>query len=207
MAFILYSITNQVDRKIYFGITKCPLQKRWNEHKHSLKNGSSHLHRAMRKYGVKNFIMRNEREFDEESKMYKAEIDMIALHKSNNPKYGYNNSIGGEHSSKGKKLSKETKRKISQYQLGRKRRPHSKEAKENMRKAALGRDMSKAVKESADKSRGKPSHNRKPVILNRKVKYDSIKLAAESNNILMTSIINNIKGLSKKTKVGIWNYL
>ena len=49
--------------------------------------------------------------------------------------------------------------------------------------------------------------NKKKIILNGEIKYDSITEASKITGIGITSICNNLKGLSKTTKAGIWEYL
>ena len=203
---IVYRITNLINGKLYFGITKCKLRKRWNEHRYNSKHKNSHIYLAMRKYGIENFIIEIVKNCDSEYEMYELEKRLIAKYKSNNRLYGYNNSTGGEISSKGKKLSKEVRKKISEYQKNRKRKPHTKEAKKNMSKAAKGRDMSKVIEASIKKTKGKPAHNRKKVVLNKNEFFDSITEASIKKGISVGSIHNNINGLSKKTKLGKWEY-
>lgn len=203
---IVYRIKNKQNDKLYFGITKCSLKKRWSEHKCKSKTGKSHLHNAMRKYGIDSFDIDMVKICDNEDEMYSLEIDLIKKHKTNNPKYGYNNSIGGEKSSLGKRLSEEVKAKISKSQKGKKRRPHSIESRKKMSESAKGRDMSKAVNKSAKLRRGKPAKNRKPVVLCDGRMFNSISEAAAFFEISIGSISNNLNGISKTTKVGKWEY-
>lgn len=158
---IVYKITNILNGKLYFGITKYSLQKRWNEHKCKSKSGKSHLYLAIRKYGITNFIIEKICECKTEYEMYDLEVYFIKLHKTNNPDFGYNNSIGGEFSSKGKKLSEETKLKISKYQKERIRKPHSEETKKRMRDAALKNKSYLNLKKTYGHNKGKPAHNKK----------------------------------------------
>lgn len=203
---ICYKITNSINNKVYIGITKCSLKKRWNEHKSKAKKGKYYLHRAIRKYGVDKFNIEVLKTFEEESDMYNYEIETIKKLKSNDRLFGYNNSKGGEVSSKGIKMTEETKAKISNYQKHRIRKPHSEETKRKMSEKAKGRDMSKAIEASLINRKGKPSNNTTKVILNDKIIFDSLTLASKEYNISVSSISNNIKGKSKKTKVGIWKY-
>lgn len=75
-----------------------------------------------------------------------------------------------------------------------------------MSKIAKGRDMSKAIQSSVIKNRGKQSHNIRAVILNNNKEYSSITVASKKTDVGITSIHNNLKGLSKSTKVGVWEY-
>ncbi len=158
---IVYKITNNINGKLYFGITKCDLNKRWAEHKCKSKTNNSHLGLAIRKYGIVNFKIESIKVCDSESEMYDLEVEFIKEYKTNNPLFGYNNSTGGETSSKGKKLSKEAKVKISEYQKTRDRKPHSEETKLKMREAALKNKSYLNLIKSYGHNKGKPAHNKK----------------------------------------------
>ncbi len=204
MKNIVYKITNAINNKVYIGVTQHPLKKRWQQHKCNANKKSYHLYNAMKKYGFDNFNIEVFFEVNTKKEMLDKEIELISLHKSNDRRYGYNNSTGGESSRKGCKLTQEQKNKISHYQKHRKRKPHSEKTKMKMREKAKGRDMSLAVSASAKKRKGKPSHNRVKVILNDKEIFNSITEASLATGVLVTSIHNNLKGLSKTTKKGTW---
>lgn len=212
MNYQVYKITNKINGKLYFGITKCSLQKRWNEHKHnSLKNKKkTHLCLAIQKYGIENFIMELVENCLSEQEMYNTEIDLIKKYRTNEREFGYNNSKGGESSSFGKIVSDETKLIISKYQRERKRKPHSKETKEKMRKAAKGRNMSIPITASAKLRRGKPALNMVKVYSTDKdgnIKiYNSITEASKLTGILTGSIGNNLTNKSKTAGGLIWHY-
>ena len=59
MAFI-YKITNKINQKSYIGETTTTLKKRWHDHiRESFSEGHGynyHLHCAIRKYGLDNFV-------------------------------------------------------------------------------------------------------------------------------------------------------
>lgn len=121
------------NNKRYIGITGQNPNKRW-------KNGrgyerQNYFYSAIKKYGWNNIT--HEIVFSELTKKSAERIEqiLIVLFKSNNHKYGYNISIGGENGAigckktkeqkeylrsinLGKKLSEEHKRKISQSHLG-----------------------------------------------------------------------------------------
>jgi len=212
MNYLVYKITNNINSKLYFGITKCSLQKRWNEHRHnSLKSKKkSHLCLAIKKYGIENFTIELVKECLSEKEMYNMEINLIKEYRTNEREYGYNNSKGGESSSFGKTVSDETRLLISKYQTERKRNPHSGKAKENMRAAAKGRDMTIPVLASAKLRKGKPALNIVPVYSTDNegmiVKYSSLTEASNQTGILITSICNNLKNKSKTAGGLIWHY-
>jgi len=201
----IYRITNKINGKRYIGITRQNTSQRWASHIHQAKTGNNrHLYNAIRKYNKGNFyidcicIC-----FDESG--YEIEKQLIIDYDS--IKNGYNNSVGGEKSTLGCKWSKESRKKLSDTQKGKKRKPLSDELKKRLSEIAKGRDMTKAIKASIKANKGKPAHNRKPVILNDKVKFNSIREASQHFNCSMGSISNNLKGLSKTTKFGTWEYL
>lgn len=203
---ICYKITNLINNKVYIGVTKNTLSKRWNEHKSKSNSSNRHLYKSIKKYGICNFNIEVIKIFDNEVDMYNYEIESIKKYKSTNRLFGYNNSIGGEKSSKGKRLSLETKEKISKYQKNRLRLPHSEETKKKMSEKAKGRDMKKAVISSANKRRGNPSKNRVAVyqfdlLGNFIKKFDSYTEASYSVNGV-TSAFNALKRGKLKTYKG-----
>lgn len=209
MPFLVYKITNTINQKLYFGITKVSLSIRWTQHKHHAGRTKKkmHLYVAMKKYGFENFNIELVKSCETEQEMYNLEIELIKKHQSNNRLFGYNNSTGGEVSVMGMKHSKETREKISKMQRGRKGPPCSEEKKMKLRAKGIGRDMSKAIAAARMANAGKPKYNfMKPVILNNSVLYPSLTEAALKNGISVGSITQNLKGRSKTTKAGIWKY-
>ena len=95
----------------------------------------------MVKYGVEFFIISVVKVCSNEKEMYDLEKRCISKYKTNNREYGYNHSTGGEISSKGRFLSKETKSKISDYQKTRKRKPQS----EKLLKIQLKKEKAKKL--------------------------------------------------------------
>ena len=91
--------------KKYVGITRQRPEKRWNNGCGYVKN--EHFTRAIKKYGWEN-IDHMVIEVDTETEMYYLERYLIAYYNSNNPKYGYNNSRGGDSGGYGVVQSKET---------------------------------------------------------------------------------------------------
>ena len=54
----IYQITNLVNDKKYIGLTTSTIQERWKQHLQALDRGINYaLYRAMRKYGVENFLL------------------------------------------------------------------------------------------------------------------------------------------------------
>ena len=210
MKNIVYKITNIINDKLYFGVTQQEVKIRWQQHKCNSNKKSYYLYNAMKKYGIENFIIEVVFEANTKKEMLEKEIELITLFKTNNRLYGYNNSTGGESSRKGCKLTLEQRKKISEYQKTRIRNPHSKETKTAMSLSAKGRDMSKAIKSSANKRRGKKSYNIKSVYSvnskNQINNYESITDASKKTNISISSISNNLSNKSKTAGGLIWHY-
>lgn len=144
------------NNKKYFGITKQNVEDRW-------KNGDgyktqSYFWKAIQKYGWSNFkhIILYENLSREEA--CRIEQQLIAQHQSNNPKFGYNISSGGE-GPFGVVRSKETREKLRTANLG---KHHSEETKQKISEHSphynKGRKLSKEQAEKLHASRrGKPS--------------------------------------------------
>lgn len=112
MNYTIYMHEHRENGKKYIGITCQNPQKRWGNGKNYKK--TSYFRNAIDKYGWDMF--RHEILYTNLSKeeACKLEQELIKKYKTNDRKYGYNNSIGGEIGSLGNKhkLSEETKRKM-----------------------------------------------------------------------------------------------
>ena len=102
--------------KRYIGTTSRTVDERWRS------NGigyyaNKHFYSAIKKYGWDN-IVHIVMEVKSQSLMYFWEIVLINKYQTNNPKYGYNKSTGGEKSSFGYKFTEEAKRKLSERMKG-----------------------------------------------------------------------------------------
>lgn len=113
----VYIHTNQINHKVYIGITSQNPEKRWGKNGNRYKKNQPVFYNAIQKYGWNNFrhiIFAENLSKDEAMNM---EIRLIALYKSNchrhtNPEYGYNMTDGGE-GAVGTIRSEETKEKLS----------------------------------------------------------------------------------------------
>jgi group I intron endonuclease len=119
---IIYKITNKLNGKIYVGQTIRSLQERWRCHQCS--EACTHLHRAIKKYGVENFIVEQIDVATNREELNLKEQYWIEHYNCISPN-GYNLQNGGKHFNvsaetrerlsvalTGRKLSEETKRKI-----------------------------------------------------------------------------------------------
>lgn len=95
---IIYKITNLINNKIYIGETIRNLNVRWNEHKSEALGGrhgyTYHLHNAMRKYGIDNFIIEIIDNCPDEERFI-VESKYIQLYDATNPNKGYNAVLEG----------------------------------------------------------------------------------------------------------------
>lgn len=132
-AYSVYKLTSP-NGKIYIGITSKKPEYRWNGGKGYWQN--KHLYSAILKYGWMNF----KREILASGLTKKAacalEIELVKMHKSNNPKYGYNNSVGGEAPAAGRKATKEEiEKRVSKI----KGKPMSERGRKNISDAKSGK--------------------------------------------------------------------
>lgn len=108
--FYIYKITNLINGKIYIGKTYS-IRIRWSAHKSDARcyTPTTHLYRAMNKYGFKNFKIEELATFNTEKECLLAETAYIKKYHSNDRNIGYNLTEGGEGSS-GYKHTEETKK-------------------------------------------------------------------------------------------------
>lgn len=94
----IYKITNTINNKCYIGLSR-DIEYRWKEHKykaiHNKKCKNKPLYNAFKKYGIDNFVFEVLKECKEDE-LSDLEIFYINKYKSNNNKYGYNITGGGE---------------------------------------------------------------------------------------------------------------
>ena len=138
------------NNKYYVGITKQKLNDRW---KNKLGYQTQFLFwRAIQKYGwdnIEHIIVAENLTHDEACEL---EIALIAKYKSNNPKYGYNRTSGGDGTcnfSHPNPHDAEWRRKVGNANRGKKR---TEEAKQKMRDAKLGTHWSEERRKQYSKS-------------------------------------------------------
>ena len=108
--FIIYKHTNKINGKIYFGLTSQKPNDRW-QWGHGYK-GSPRFYNAIKKYGWKNFDHEILFENLTEQEAKEKETQLILEYKTNNDKFGYNLTNGGEYN----QMNEEIKQKISRTQ-------------------------------------------------------------------------------------------
>jgi group I intron endonuclease len=97
--FYVYKITNLINNKIYIGKTH-NINKRWKQHIRDANPESNtikyYIHKAINKYGKDNFIIEEIFQTEREEIALEKEIEFVKLFDSNNPKIGYNQTLGGD---------------------------------------------------------------------------------------------------------------
>lgn len=112
--WLIYSITNTVNGKVYIGQTRQGMARRKGEHIHRFNLGERDhkLYRAMRKYGIDKF------RFDvlccALKPGYLDELEKHFITENNSFQRGYNMTCGGD------SISDETRAKLSAIHMGRK---------------------------------------------------------------------------------------
>lgn len=149
---LIYKVINNTNLKIYIGQTILSLKRRKNIHENSKKDW--YFSRALRKYNKDNFKWEVIEECDSKEEMDEMEFHYIKQYNSFKPN-GYNLTLGGDgvvgykHTFEtkkklsdlniGKKLSKETLLKLSKAHKGFK---HSEESKKKMSETRKGKKLS-----------------------------------------------------------------
>jgi len=172
--YCIYLIINRVNLHLYVGQSKNP-RNRWTGHKTASKTEPFPLYKAMRKYGLENFlflIIRDKLTLDEANYYETYYINYFNTLKSAS---GYNATTGGLNH----KRSDEAKKRLSERQMGKK---CTDDAKRKLSKAHTGRLVS-------DETRIKKSNSLRNYFKNQKnfdtekykycYKCDSIKLKNE----------------------------
>lgn len=102
--------------RVYIGITSQKVKARWGNG--TSYKGNTYFTRAIKKYGWENFKHEIIATNLTESEAKNMEIELIKQYRSNERKYGFNISSGGE-SKKGTKISEEQKEIIRRANIGR----------------------------------------------------------------------------------------
>jgi group I intron endonuclease len=120
--FTIYKITNLINDKIYIGQTSRPIKKRLSAHINSANHGSGYaIHKAIRKYGSENFDIQEIDFAESKEEMNEKERFYVTEHKSNDPRVGYNMTVGGDGYTGTFFQTEETKKQISETMTGMKR--------------------------------------------------------------------------------------
>lgn len=94
---VIYKITNQINKKIYIGLTTNSVEERFRQHKMFAKTSNRRLYQAMRKYGVENFTIEIiDKSATTIEQLGNLERKYIYKYKSQDPNIGYNITAGGQ---------------------------------------------------------------------------------------------------------------
>lgn len=220
---VVYMVTNSVNGKRYIGITTRKFSKRINEHKYdslSRKHSNkSYFHKAICKYGFNKFIFEVIEEiFDNNyenlcNKLNDLEKYYIKYYNTYDKRFGYNLTLGGDgvrgfvmsdeqkkivsKTHKGKKLSDEHKKKISDFMNSNK----------NPRR---GKSMPNEVREKISKSHiglmvgdKNPMYGKKrPDLSERNLNsgYKILQIDTKAKNVI--KVWNSLREISRETG---WN--
>jgi group I intron endonuclease len=114
----VYFDLNKTNGKAYVGWTTKTAQERFEGHCERARNGSPYyFHRAIRKYGPDAFDVITVYKGDDAEEMKQVEKNYIAGMRTNDKRFGYNLTDGGE-GSLGYRHTDEAKKKMSSKQLG-----------------------------------------------------------------------------------------
>jgi group I intron endonuclease len=156
MQGIVYKITNIINGMMYVGQTTKILKQRWTEHVYDSigtrrRKHNSYLHLAIEKYGKENFIAEvlntcmNKQSLDDVERFY---IKILNTVRPN----GYNISLGGTGVMHGRKMSAESRSKISAGLIGHAGATftHTEEARQKISNSLIGNKRSVGRKHSAE---------------------------------------------------------
>ena len=183
------------DGRVYIGITNQEPEKRWGG---GWGYEKQQFFSIILKYGWDNIT--HEILYSNLSKKEAEllEIELIDHYKSRDINYGFNISHGGNLTQLGKKLSEETKQKISKANKGRK---HSDEVRKRLSESHKGK------KQSEETIQKRANKNKRPVIcLETNKIYDSVKTAAELTSTSRTALSQALTGKYKTAGGFHWNY-
>ena len=205
--------------------------KRYSVYKHTFPNGKTYVgltcqnplarwqkgdgyknqplvFKAIKKYGwcnIKHEVVYSDLTLEE---AHAKEIEMIALHKSNNPAFGYNIASGG-FSGAGHLVSADARKRIGDSHRG---TPLSKEHRAKLRKPHYGKCRGERseewIKHLKESSIGRP---RKPINQYAKTgeflqKWKSVIHASNTLGIAQANLISVCKGKRKSAGGFLWMY-
>lgn len=212
--YTVYQHKNKINNKIYIGITKQELEKRWGANGINYKS-SPHFFAAIQKYGWDNFEHNILFTNLTKEEACNKEQELIKFYNSMDRNFGYNSTSGGETFT----MNEETKEKISQALKGNKNglgKPCSEEKKKKISEAQKGRKFSeehkKKLSEAAQKRHvpcseekkkklSKNYPNKKPVYCEELDQiFESVQECGRQLDISATNISKICKGKGKTAK-------
>ena len=120
--------------KVYIGITSQKAENRWGHGNGYRRN--NYFYSAIKKYGWENITHEVLFEDLDKQSAELKEVELIALYKSNDKRYGYNLTSGGE---SGTHPNEEARRRLSEAHIGVSNGPCSEERKRRISQANMGK--------------------------------------------------------------------
>ena len=199
----IYKITNILTNKAYIGQTIQEPRRRWRQH-NVAKSNCRGLAGAIQKYGPENFKFTVLCEASSLEELNKMEVFFIKSFKALTPS-GYNLKSGGDNSIP----SKESRELMRKAQLGKK---HSEETKRKLSKILMGHTRNKGCKLSEEtKRKMRESANKRPVegtcLLTGTKKVYPGGIYAEKDGFRRCAISRCCKGSIKSHKGFTWRYI
>ena len=184
--------------KVYIGITSRRPKARWVCGNGYIKN--EHFYRAIQKYGWENIEHIIVEQNLSKNDAAELEIKLIKEYKSNDYKFGYNMSSGGEFGGSGVIVSQETRAKLSQKRKGRKLPEYVKnKISESLKGHYISEETKKKISQSLKAKN--MNGNEKPVYCFETDKtYRSLSDAGKELNIKPCYISSVCKGKNKTVK-------
>jgi len=206
---IIYKVTNNINGKIYIGQTINSLDKRWKRHtwKCTINKISMAITKAISKYGKENFTIEEIDKADSIKELNEKEIHYIKLYNSLSPN-GYNLTTGGDN----KRLSDETKNKISNSNKGKKASEETRKRLSDSHKGIKMSEMTKiklrlinkGKKPSENTIKGSIQHNQKTYTLKSPsgeiVTFTNMKEFCKENNLCNSKLCLVASGKRKNHK-------
>lgn len=195
----IYVIKNTIDLRIYIGSTN-RFRVRFRDHRKALRNGChycKHLQRFVNKYGIDSLRLKILEVVENAENLIERENHFIKLLR---PVF---NGMKTAQPMKGTPRTEKAKKRIKAGIIRSFKKGRVTWNKGKKMTNEYGKHISQGKK-------GFPAKNKRCVTLikNKAIigKWDSISEAAKHFGIAISTIANNLKGLSKQTKQGKWEY-
>ena len=111
----VYRITNIKNGKVYIGKTTEKIVRRFKRHYYDSKKKDMKINRAIRKYGIENFLIQELHEVSgydiQEIDKELSRLEVLEIKNHNSLKFGYNSTIGGD-GTVGRKMNNKNKKKM-----------------------------------------------------------------------------------------------
>ena len=148
---LIYLATNRINGKVYVGKTLRNIPNRRSVHRAhahgSSRSNRSYFHSAIRKYGIEAFEFRELQKAKDAQELSELERTWIERLRSNDSKFGYNLTAGGE-GTPGFHHSEETREKISAANKGNRNTFGRKKSKEEIERQRVSAKKFWAIEEN-----------------------------------------------------------